>query len=134
MENKRTVYQLRVVRNRNIYSILTRQGIRIADFLMPMDKQLIRDNTAVREIMNILEWRFGLRKEKINGNKSSRSTHDLFYYQVSINGYYVYIGNPEEGHVSLIARVACPNDGRYDMDQLTLNEILQILDKRVYWK
>lgn len=132
MENKRTVYQLRVVRNRSVYSILTRQGIKIADFLMPMDRQLIRDSATIKEIMTLLEWRYGLRKEKFSGTKGN--VHDLFYFQIALNAYVICKGDSEEGQILTIGRILLPADRHYEKDEILLNEVLKVLDKRIYWQ
>lgn len=132
MENKKTTYQLRAVRNRNVYSIFTRQGMKLADFIMPMDRQLIRDSSTIKEIMTLLEWRYGLRKEKINGTKGN--VHCLFYYQIVMNGYLICKGDPEEGQFLTIGRVLLPADRHFEKDEILLNEMLKVLDKRIYWK
>lgn len=132
MEEIRTCYQFRVKRENDCYGIYTRQGIKVADFCILKDRQVIRDSATIRSIITALEWRYGLNREKPSGGKGN--VHDLFYFQCAINGYYIYKGMQEEGRVTLIGRVVTPNDGKYDRDEILLNEILKLWDKRIYWK
>lgn len=132
MEERTKPFKFLLKRERNCYAIFTKQGHRIAEILVPSDRQLIRDSAMLRDIMTVLEWRYGLRKEKFTGAKGS--VHDLFYYQCGINGYCIYKGVPEDGGVITVGRIMTPADYRYEKDEILLSEILKILDKRLYWK
>ena len=132
MEERTKPFKLVVKRERYCYVIFTKQGHRIAEILVPSDRQLIRDSTMLKEIMTVLEWRYGLRKEKYTGTKGNY--HDLFYYQCGINGYCIYKGVPEDGGAITVGRIMTPADYRYEKDEILLSEILKILDKRLYWK
>lgn len=133
MEERTKPFKFLVKRERNCYAIFTKQGHRIAEILVPSDRQLIRDYAMLRDIMTVLEWRYYcLRKEKYTGTKGN--VHDLFYYQCGINGYCICQGVPEDAGVITVGRILTPADYRYEKDEILLSEILKILDKRLYWK
>ena len=123
--------QMTIGRENDKYTILTKQGMKIADFCIMPDRQAIRDSSALRETIKVLEWRYRLRKDKPSGNKGH--TKDLFYYQIAMNAYSIQKGVPEEGGVITIGRIICPNDGLLHKDEVVLNEILKIWYKRIYW-
>lgn len=133
MENIKTVKYLKIIRTRNICNLVScKRGIKVADFIMPMDGQIIQDSICLNKIIDLIEWRYGLNKDKPSNSKYNM--HDLYYQQVSINAYIICLREIETGRSVIIGRVLSPNDYKFEKDEVLLNAIIKILHQRINWK